>query len=217
MANYTRTQNFTAKDSLDTGDPEKVITGADIDSEFNAIDQAIQTKEDTGLIPSGTVMLFVQTAAPTGFTKSTTHNNKALRIVSGTVGTGGSQDFTTAFASDRTASGTTGGTAVSISGSVASHTLATSELPSHNHTFSIGQFVGSDDGQSNGSGRIIMANRNYASGGGAADVTIGNTGDGGGHDHSVGSLAGASHTHSFTSGNMAFDVNYVDVIIATKD
>ncbi len=217
MANYTRTQNFTAKDSLDTGDPEKVITGADIDSEFNAIDQAIQTKEDTGLIPSGTVMLFVQTAAPTGFTKSTTHNNKALRIVSGTVGTGGSQAFTTAFASDRTASGTTGGTAVSISGSVASHTLATSELPSHNHTFSIGQFVGSDDGQSNGSGRIIMANRNYASGGGAADVTIGNTGDGGGHDHSVGSLAGASHTHSFTSGNMAFDVNYVDVIIATKD
>ena len=217
MANYTRTQNFTAKDSLDTGDPEKVITGADIDSEFNAIDQAIQTKEDTGLIPSGTVMLFVQTAAPTGFTKSTTHNNKALRIVSGTVGTGGSQAFTTAFTSDRTASGTTGGTAVSISGSVASHTLATSELPSHNHTFSIGQFVGSDDGQSNGSGRIIMANRNYASGGGAADVTIGNTGDGGGHDHSVGSLAGASHTHSFTSGNMAFDVNYVDVIIATKD
>ena len=62
-----------------------------------------------------------------------------------------------------------------------------------------------------------MANRNFASGGGAADVTIGNTGGGGGHDHSVGTLAGASHTHSFTSGNMAFDVNYVDVIIATKD
>jgi len=217
MSDYTRTQNFTAKDSLDTGDPEKVITGADMDGELNAIATAIATKEDEGLIPSGTVMLFVQTAAPTGFTKSTTHNDKALRVVSGSVGTGGSVAFTTAFASNRTASGTTGGTAVSISGSVASHTLATSEIPSHNHTFSIGQFVGSDDGQSNGSGRIIMANRNYASGGGAADVTIGNTGGGGGHDHSVGTLAGASHTHSFTSGNMAFDVNYVDVIIATKD
>ena len=217
MSDYTRTQNFTAKDSLDTGDPEKVITGADVDSEFNAIATAIATKEDTGLIPSGTVMLFVQTAAPTGFTKSTTHNNKALRIVSGTVGTGGSQDFTTAFASNRTASGTTGGTAVSISGSVASHTLATSEIPSHNHTFSIGQYVGSDDATAGGNGRILMANRNYVSGGGAADVTIGNTGSGGGHSHSVGTLAGASHTHSFTSGNMAFDVNYVDVIIATKD
>ena len=217
MSDYTRTQNFTAKDSLDTGDPEKVITGADMDGELNAIATAIATKEDTGLIPSGTVMLFVQTAAPTGFTKSTTHNNKALRIVNGSVGTGGSQDFTTAFASNRTASGTTGGTAVSISGSVASHTLATSEIPSHNHTFSIGQFVGSDDATSGGNGNILMANRNLFSGGGAADVTIGNTGGGGGHSHSVGTLAGASHTHSFTSGNMAFDVNYVDVIIATKD
>ena len=127
MSDYTRTQNFTAKDSLDTGDPEKVITGADMDGELNAIATAIATKEDEGLIPSGTVMLFVQTAAPTGFTKSTTHNDKALRVVSGSVGTGGSVAFTTAFASNRTASGTTGGTAVSISGSVASHTLATSE------------------------------------------------------------------------------------------
>ena len=66
MSDYTRTQNFTAKDSLDTGDPEKVITGADMDGELNAIATAIATKEDTGLIPSGTVMLFVQTAAPTG-------------------------------------------------------------------------------------------------------------------------------------------------------
>jgi hypothetical protein len=217
MSDYTRTQNFTAKDSLATGDAEKVITGADVDGEFNAIATAIGTKEDTGLIPSGTVMLFVQTAAPTGFTKVTTHNDKSLRVVSGSVGTGGSVAFTTAFASNRTATGTTGGTAVSVSGTVGSHTLSTGELPAHNHSLSIGQFVGSDDGQSNGSGRIIMANRNYASGGGAADVTIGNTGGAGGHTHPVGSLAGASHTHSFTSGNMAFDVNYVDVIIATKD
>ena len=43
---------------------------------------------------SGTVMLFVQTSAPTGWTKSTTHDNKALREISGTVGTGGSVAFT---------------------------------------------------------------------------------------------------------------------------
>ena len=217
MADYSRTQNFTVKDGLETGDAEKIITGADVDSEFNAIVAAIETKEDTGLIPSGTVMLFVQTAAPTGFTKSTAHNDKSLRVVSGSVSTGGSVAFTTAFASNRTATGTTGGTAVGVSGTVGSHTLAAGEIPTHSHSFSIGQFVGANDGQSNGSGRIIMANRNYASGGGAADVTIGNYGSGGGHTHSVGSLAGASHTHSFTSGNMAFDVNYVDVIIATKD
>lgn len=217
MSDYTRTQNFTAKDSLATGDAEKIITGADVDGEFNAIAVAIATKEDTGLIPSGTVMLFVQTAAPTGFTKVTTHNDKSLRVVSGSVGTGGSVAFTTAFASNRTATGTTGGTAVSVSGTVGSHTLSAGEIPTHSHSFSIGQFVGSDDATSSGGGYILMANRNYASGGGAAGVTIGNYGSGGGHTHSVGSLTGASHTHSFTSSNMAFDVSYVDVIIATKD
>ena len=44
---------------------------------------------DTAVFASGTKMLFQQTAAPTGWTKDTTHNDKALRITSGTVGTGG--------------------------------------------------------------------------------------------------------------------------------
>lgn len=65
---------------------------------------------------SGTTMLFVQTAAPTGWTKSTTHDNKALRVVSGTAGSGGSVAFTTAFAS-QTPAGT-----VSTSTSVANTT-----------------------------------------------------------------------------------------------
>jgi hypothetical protein len=63
--------------------------------------------------PSGTAMLFIQTAAPTGWTKSTTHDNKALRIVSGTAGSGGSVAFTTAFASQ------------SVTGSVAATAAAT--------------------------------------------------------------------------------------------
>ncbi len=48
--------------------------------------------------PSGTVMLFVQTAAPTGWTKGSTHDNKALRLVTGSVSTGGSTAFTSVFA-----------------------------------------------------------------------------------------------------------------------
>lgn len=52
------------------------------------------TEEFTG----GTTMLFVQTSAPTGWTKSTSHNDKALRVVSGTASTGGSTAFTTVFA-----------------------------------------------------------------------------------------------------------------------
>ncbi len=48
-------------------------------------------------VPSGTKMLFQQTSAPTGWTKITTTNNAALRLVSGTVGSGGTADFTTVF------------------------------------------------------------------------------------------------------------------------
>ena len=81
-------------------------------------------------------MLFYQSSAPTGWTKSTSHNNKALRVVSGSASSGGSNSFTSTFASrsvsvsgSGSASGTTGssvsgntgsdgGESVSISGSV---------------------------------------------------------------------------------------------------
>ena len=64
----------------------------------------------TQSFPSGTRMLFQQTSAPTGWTKDTSGTNqRALRVVSGTVGSGGSVDFTTAFAS-KGVSGTLGNT-----------------------------------------------------------------------------------------------------------
>ena len=51
-----------------------------------------------GGFESGTTMVFYQAAAPTGWTKITTHDNKALRVVSGTGGgSGGSTGFTNVF------------------------------------------------------------------------------------------------------------------------
>ena len=54
----------------------------------------IQTQINTispgsAAIPAGTVMPFFQAAAPTGWTKITTHNNKMLRVVSGSGGGSG--------------------------------------------------------------------------------------------------------------------------------
>jgi hypothetical protein len=69
-----------------------------------------------GGVPSGTAMLFQQTSAPTGWTKSTTHNDKALRIVSGSVGSGGASAFSAV-----------------LNGSVSATTLAESQIPSHSH------------------------------------------------------------------------------------
>jgi hypothetical protein len=47
MSNYTKTVNFTAKDSLNSGDANKVVRGSEIDVEFTNIQTAIATKADT--------------------------------------------------------------------------------------------------------------------------------------------------------------------------
>src|SRR5258705_1060032 len=78
-------------------------------------------KEDIAFDP-GTKMLFQQTTAPTGWTKDTTHNDKALRVVSGTASSGGSSAFSTVF-------GKTATDAVTLSqGNVPSYNLSTASL-----------------------------------------------------------------------------------------
>jgi hypothetical protein len=136
-----------------------------------------------GGFAAGTAMLFVQTAAPTGWTKSTTHNDKALRIVSGAASSGGSVAFTTAFASQ------------GVNGTVGSTTLTTSQIPSHSHTFYNSDSGGSSNrprGEPDGSTNQFL-------------VTTSTSGTGG------------SHNHSFTGTAINLAVQYVDVIIATKD
>jgi len=71
-----------------------------------------------GAFPAGTVMLFQQTNAPTGWTKDAGHDNKALRIVSGSVSSGGATDFDTVFGSEL------------VSGE---HELTIAEMPDHDH------------------------------------------------------------------------------------
>lgn len=44
MSNYSKLTNFTAKDSLPTGDSNKIIKGSEIDDEFVAISSAITSK-----------------------------------------------------------------------------------------------------------------------------------------------------------------------------
>jgi hypothetical protein len=108
--------------------------------------------------PAGTALTFIQTTAPTGWTKSTTHDNKALRIVSGTASSGGSVPFTTAFTSQ------------SVSGSVGNTTLITNQIPSHTHNVS-GNLV-----------QGISGGGDYGSGSGGA-TTSSSTGGGGSHNH----------------------------------
>tara|TARA_B000000557_G_scaffold969_2_gene752 strand:+ start:477 stop:1646 length:1170 start_codon:yes stop_codon:yes gene_type:complete len=47
MANYTKTTDFAAKDTLPGGDSNKVVRGSEFETEFDAISTAISTKADT--------------------------------------------------------------------------------------------------------------------------------------------------------------------------
>lgn len=172
-------------------------------------------------LPAGTKMLFQQTTAPVGWVKDTANNNKALRIVSGTAGTGGSIAFTTAFGSQN----------------VGDTALTTAQLPAHSHTFSGSGNTGQAGSHSHGvndpshvHGNIYTPGFFTASGGGPTTpvgTSFGNTAAAftgisiqavGNHAHSFSFSgttsnqgSGASHTHSL---NLA--VQYVDVIVATK-
>jgi hypothetical protein len=77
-----------------------------------------------GGFPAGTRMSFQQTSAPTGWTKDTTAaiNDAILRLVTGSVSSGGSTAFSTF-------NGQT---------SVGATTLSTSQIPSHNHSNGLG-------------------------------------------------------------------------------
>lgn len=52
MSDYSQITNFTTKDGLASGDPEKIILGSDVDAELAAIAVAIATKFDSADIAS---------------------------------------------------------------------------------------------------------------------------------------------------------------------
>jgi hypothetical protein len=152
------------------------------------------TGSSTGIFPTGTAMLFQQTTAPTGWTKVTTYNNYALRIVSGSASSGGSVGFTTAFSSQN----------------VGATTLTTGQIPNHYHQVFMSGFAGtlgiqvrSSGGDSSQYAFADVADLpHYTTPAGSGSGMFANNDNGG----------GGSHTHSL---NIA--VQYVDVIIATKD
>jgi hypothetical protein len=109
-------------------------------------------------IPTGTVMLFYQNAAPTGWTISAALNDYALKIVSsaGGVTSGGSVAYSTLFG--RTATD--------------SHVLTVPQLPIHDHN------AGTSIGVGLGSGATV---RSTAEG----TLATTNTGSGQGHTHNI--------------------------------
>lgn len=47
MSDYTKAVDFAAKDSLATGNANKLVKGTEIDAEFTAIQTAVNSKSDS--------------------------------------------------------------------------------------------------------------------------------------------------------------------------
>lgn len=153
---------------------------------------------------AGTRIGFQQTTAPTGWTKDTTAglNNSSMRIVTGSASSGGSVDFTTAFAS-QTPTGSVSIT--SVSGSAGATTLTTPQIPSHSHSHGVFNTSSNPGPWSGFQGGVV---------GPGAQVNSSSTGSDGSHTHPF-SFSSGSGTFSGSPINLA--VKYYDFIIASKN
>jgi hypothetical protein len=124
MANYVKATNFTAKDSLLTGNPAKIIKGAEIDDEYNAIATAIATKPDANS-PTLTGIPVAPTAAAGSNTTQIATTAFVTSVVN-TLGTMSTQNASAVAITGGTMAGTTvNGNAVG-SNSTGAKTVSTS-------------------------------------------------------------------------------------------
>ena len=198
MSNYTIAVAWSGKDALADSDANKVISGADFNTEFTAVQTAVNTKADLNgsaseafsatTASAGTNTTQVATTAfvlnplniadvvyPVGaiFTTVTAYANSAA-VVSAIGGT-----TWVAFGAGKVLvgldSGDTDFDTVEETGGAKtdSHTLTTAEIPAHTHTY------GKSTTSENMSIHDISGLR------GAATSNTGSTGGGGAHTHDI--------------------------------
>ena len=196
--------------------------GAKLNTNMTLVDAQMKTNADAiggAGVPSGTVMVFYQAAAPTGWTKSTANNDKALRVVSGSGGgVGGTHGLSSPPSLAHTHTGGSHSHSIGAHShgntlSAAAHTLSTSQMPSHTH------------GMTKNDGPSYNQLANYSNAGSGYNTYTGATGGGGSHSH--GMSGGVSNSSSYNSGTTsvatssttptAFAPQYINVIICAKD
>lgn len=196
-------------------------------------------------IPAGTKMVFSSSAAPPSWTKELTHNNKALRLVTGTATPGGTTVFSTVFpASQRpvagsidaansaatfgqeTISATTGLVNAYPTIGIDARTIDLSFMAVHSHSYQR-RATGTNTAGQAGAPVCIKASLEA--------VAFGGAGAAGGshshgwpatpqHNHVVSAVAHGHtiqqqgpHPHGFTTTAQDFAIKYVDVIVCSKN
>jgi len=164
------------------------------------------------VLAQGTVSVFYQASAPTGWTQDTTHNDKALRIVSGTgggfgfggVSGAGGLPFSTVFPSSTAPISVSFSTTVPVSGTVGDTTLTTSQIPNHTHD----SLTGGQSSASSGGSNFLVSGSNATGG------VVSPTGTGGAHNHP---FSGNINFTATGSGTLDLRIQYIDVILCSFD
>jgi hypothetical protein len=175
-----------------------------------------QLNSKRGIFPQSTAWIFYQSAAPTGWTKSTSHDNKALRVVSGT---GGGSGGTNSFTSMMTVSYFNYSGTMSVSTPTGDTLLTTAQIPAHTHTMPTGNYaftavptnLNPDSSFASWNGGDVGRPAPGGTGSWVVSTPLtGSTGSGTGHNHSVAATAPINVPISLA-------VQYVDVIVCTFD
>jgi hypothetical protein len=160
------------------------------------------------IFPTSTAWIFYNSSAPTGWTKVTTHDNKSLRVVSGSGGGfGGTNSFTTTMSSFDI------GGALSSSDSTGGTQLLTTQIATHNHP---------------SNGVALAANpATYNPDGAFTGYSGGDVSRAAGwsqNSPATGSIGfGNSHAHPFSGSGtvpnqpVSISVQYLDIIVCTFD
>lgn len=158
-----------------------------------------------------TVWTFYQSAAPTGWTKLTTHDNKALRVVSGTGGgSGGTNSFTSTMSSFVI------GGPITSSNATGNYALASADIPGHTHAgagviLTINPQTFNPDGVFTGySGGDVAAGSGFTRSGTSGNIT-GSSGSDGNHNHPF------SASGTVPNQTVSIAVQYIDIILCSFD
>lgn len=191
MADYSKVVAWSDKDNLADSDAAKIISGADFHTEFTAVEAAVNTKADingdaaeafsaTTASPgtnttqvATTAFVQAQYAYPVGsiFTTTVAYADSAA-VVAAIGGT-----TWAAFGSGRVLVGVDTGDSnfntVEKTGGASTHTLSTSEIPAHTHSYD--KQVTSTD--------ALSIHDIVRTTGGNTSATTGSTGGGGAHNN----------------------------------
>jgi len=192
MSNYTIAVAWSGKDALSDSNPAKVISGSDFNTEFTAVQTAVNTKADlngsasesfsattasagtnttqvatTAYVTTAVAAVDLSTVYPVGsvYMNATSGTNPATLL--GMAGTTWVE-----FGEGRMLLGENASHANGSTGGAETHTLTTSEIPSHTHTTNIR------------GGTCTDGNTNIATGGcPTSEITTDSTGGGSAHNN----------------------------------